>query len=86
MSPVDDRASGLTSPALYGFTITPNDGQDLPRTTRALMVGAGGDVRVTLLSGDELVLPNLLPGAQYALRILRVHASDTTAAQIVGLA
>ena len=86
MSVLDDRASGLTSPALYGFAITPDDNQDLARDTRALMVGAAGDVRVTLISGDQLVLPSLLPGAQYALRVRRVHASDTTAAQIVGLA
>ena len=86
MSVHDDRASGLTSPALYGFEITPDDNQDLPRPTRALMVGSSGNVRVTLLSGDQLTLPSLLPGAQYALRIRRVHANDTTAAQIVGLA
>lgn len=86
MSLVNDHASGLTSPALFGFAISPDDTQDLPRPTRALMVGAAGDVRVTLLSGDELVLPSLLPGAQYALRVSRVHASDTTATQIVGLA
>ena len=82
----DSRASGLTSPPLYGFAITPDDAQDLPRPTRALMVGSPGDVRVTLISGDALVLPSLIPGAQYALRVRRVHANDTTATQIVGLA
>lgn len=86
MTDYSDRASSLTGPALYGFAISPDDDQDLPRATRALMVGAAGDVRVTLISGDELILPSLLPGAQYALRIRRVHASDTTASQIVGLA
>ena len=86
MSDHSPKTSGLTSPPIHAFTITPDDAQDLPRPIRGLMVRAGGDVALVTLGGDTITLPGLLPGAQYAIRANRILAAGTTASGLVGLA
>ncbi|MEO0369816.1 MAG: hypothetical protein AAF231_00025 [Pseudomonadota bacterium] len=75
----------LTAPAAAAETITPSDTQDLAFVTRALYVGQGGDVAVELKSGDSVVLRNMQASVIYPLRVMRVLATGTTAADIVGL-
>ena len=77
--------SGLDSPAQDAEEITPNDTADLSHATRALYVGADGDVRVTFIAGATVTLAGLRAGVAYPLRLARVHASGTTAAGLVGL-
>ena len=79
------HAVGLTSPAEQAEAIMPSDSEDLPRATRALYVGQGGDVAVRFVSGDSVVLANLQGGTVYPLRLRQVLASGTTAAGLVGL-
>lgn len=81
-----DRAAGLSSPPSRAFAIIPNDGADLPRPIRGLMVATGGNVALVTLAGDTAVLPALQPGMQYAVRALRVLSAGTTATGLVGLA
>lgn len=76
---------GLTAPAEDAASITPDDAADLPRPTRGLYVGTGGAARVSLVGGAEVVLVGLIAGVIYPLRIARVHATDTTASDLVGL-
>ena len=76
---------GLEAPAKDGFEIVPNDGVDLPRVTRAVHVGTGGAVRVTLLHGATVTLTGLSNGALLPIRALRVHATGTTAGGLVAL-
>jgi hypothetical protein len=78
------HAAGLTAPANDGFAITPNDDADLTSVTRALYVGAGGDVGVVLVSGASVLLRNVGDGAVLPLRARRV-LETTTAEDIVGL-
>lgn len=80
-----DHAVGLTAPATRPETITPDDNADLAHATRALYVGQGGDVRVRMISGDEVTLVNLQGGILYPLRVVRVFATGTTATGLVGL-
>jgi hypothetical protein len=49
------------------------------------MVAIGGDVRVTLVSGQTVTLPALAPSVLYPVRVKRVWAAGTTAAGIVAL-
>jgi hypothetical protein len=79
-------ASGLTSPPLRAFSILPDDQTDLVRPIRGLMVAIAGDVSVVTEAGDEVVLPGLLPGIQYAIRARRIRATGTNADGLVGLA
>lgn len=77
-------SSDVCGPLAGGFA-APADGSDLRAVTRALMVGGAGDAAVELASGDVLVLPGLIPGAVYPVRIRRVFAAGTTATGLVGL-
>lgn len=77
--------ASLSGPASSGFSITPNDTTDLTETVRALYVGGGGNLSVTMLSGEVLTLANVFAGSILPLRAVRVRATGTTATDIVGL-
>ncbi len=79
------HTQALDAPATHGFVIAPNDGADLSEITRAIYVGSSGALAVTFASGAELVLPNVPAGSLLPVRVQRVRATGTTAADIVGL-
>ena len=79
------HTDGLTSPATAAEAVTPDDGADLAFVTRAVYVGQGGDMNITLKSGDTIVLRGIQAGVIYPLRAVRVLATGTTATDIVGL-
>ncbi|TDL79868.1 hypothetical protein E2L08_08250 [Palleronia sediminis] len=80
-----DHAQTLSAPLTGGFPIVPDDGADLSRVPRAIMVGDPGDVAVTFRDGSRAVLPGLIAGVVYPLRLRRVEFSGTSAGRIVGL-
>ncbi len=80
-----NHTTSLTSPAVAGETIVPNDTADLAFCTRGLYVGATGTVVAVLISGDEIVLNEAQAGSIYPLRIRRVKATGTNAAGLIGL-
>lgn len=80
-----DHAVGLTSPAAQAHTVTPSDAVDLPRFTRAIYVGQTGNLRVLTTEGDTVVLANVQGGNLYPIRVARVFATGTTAADLVAL-
>ncbi len=80
-----DFVHGLDAPAKDGFDIIPDDGADLERVTRAVHVGSAGTVRVTLMSGAVVTLSGLSAGALLPVRARRVHATGTTASDLVAL-
>lgn len=79
------HAAGLTGPARSAHAVTPDDATDLPFLTRALYVGQGGDLRVTMADGDVVTFTGLSGGGIYALRVGRVHATGTSAGGVVAL-
>jgi len=85
IDPFAGHVAGFDSPVRGGYAITPDDDADLPKVTRAVMVAEGGDLSVAMLDGTALVLPALVPGAIYPVRLTRVNSSGTTAAGVVGL-
>ncbi len=76
----------LSGPASTGFAIVPSNDTELAEATRALYVGSGGDLAVTMLSGATVVLTGVAAGSLLPLRVVRVRATGTTAGAIVGLA
>lgn len=78
-------SAGLNAPASEAEAVIPNDQVDLPWPTRALYVGTTGSARVTMLSGETVDLAQLQAGIVYPLRIRRVHAAGTDAANLVAL-
>lgn len=85
--PISDPFKGyspsLQSPISHGAAITPDDTTDLGHVTRALYLGAGGDLRVTLADGSTLTFVAMLQG-WHPIRAAKVWAAGTTADHIIG--
>ena len=81
----EDYNTGLAAPAEGGAEVTPDDGADLAHVSRALYVGTGGSLRLTLKSGAVVTLAGVVSGTILPLRACRVWAGGTTAADIVAL-
>ena len=84
--PFATTSPGLSGPASHAFAVMPDDGSDLAVVTRGLYIGAGGDVSL-VLKGDvaPVTFPGVPGGTVLPLRAVRVRATGTTAADIVGL-
>lgn len=76
-----------TVPPAEAQAIAPNDGADLPRYVRALVVAVAGTVSfVPLRQVDETaVTVQLAAGVPLAVQVRKVMATGTTATGIVGL-
>ena len=84
--PFANFSPSLTSALTRAEIITPDDGTDLTFETRAILVGSGGDVTGVMANGETITLPSLREGVLYPIALHRIHATDTTATQIVALA
>lgn len=80
----EDRSSGLESPGYDAVSVTPSDSSNLPVTSRALYIGTSGDLRVIVGSGSTVTFVNV-PEGILPMRVSRVLASGTTAADIVAV-
>lgn len=82
----DNFADNPTAPSLDCFAITPDDGLEFPKVTKALYIGQGGDVVLRPALGDQDVLFRNLPsGSTLDVRVRAIRASGTTASALVGL-
>lgn len=77
----DSHATSITSPPSNAAPVTPDDATDLPFVSRAIYIGAPGDVRVLTLGGQDLTYRGL--SGTKVLRVVRVFASGTTAGEII---
>jgi hypothetical protein len=77
--------SGVSGPAGNAFAITPNDDNEITAVTRAIYIGVEGDLRVTMLGGQTVTFVGLGAGILHAIRVIKVHATGTTATDIVGV-
>lgn len=85
--PFSSASDSLIAPARIAFVITPEDALDLPSATRAIYVGTGGDLAVQSVGSDAVViLRNVPSGTILPIRAGAVRDTDTTAADLVGLA
>lgn len=65
------------------YAVTPSDSVNLPNgTTKALLVGTAGVVKVTFSSGVTCVV-TLSAGTWHQMSVLRVWAASLTAASVV---
>lgn len=58
---------------------------DLATEIRGLYVGTTGNVRVTTVGGDDVVIPTVPAGAILPIEIKRVWSTNTTASGFVGI-
>lgn len=81
--PFAAKTVDLDSTSAEYDAITPNDGADLAKVTRGLIIQTGGAVKVTRPDGVAVTLS--LPAGQLSLRIARLWATGTTATGFTGL-
>lgn len=75
----------LDSPAAYATAITPSDTEDLSHVSRAIYVGTGGNLTVTMQGGGDAVFRNLPNGSLLPVRVTRVKSTGTTADDLLEL-
>ncbi len=80
-----NTSTGLSSPALDAFAITPNDATDILEVTRALYVGGSGDITLVTKGGTQVTFVGISAGAFLPIRASRVLATGTSSTNIVGL-
>jgi len=76
----------FTIPATHAFAITPHDTNQLATVTRAIYVGAGGDI--TLILRDDTVAVTLVAvptGTILPMQVRLVKSQGTSAATLIGL-
>ncbi len=79
------HVTGLTAPAQDAAPIIPSDTTDLPQASRAIYVGAAGDLSVRLVGGSEVTFIGTVAGAIYPIRAERVMSTGTSAASLIAL-
>lgn len=77
----NSHAVSLTAPPSSAAQVTPSDLVDLPFVSRALYIGTAGDLRVLTRDGQDVTYRNV--SGTKVLRVARVFATGTTAADIV---
>lgn len=81
----DSIATTLTSPAIDGQAVTPSNTSDLPHVSRAIYIGASGDIAVELVSGASVTFKSVPAGAMMPLRARKILSTGTTGSEIVAL-
>ena len=83
---LSDAGVCLESPVGGGEAIVTTSGDHtLTQESRALWVGVGGDVKVDMINGAALVIPNVQDGTLLPVRVSKVYQASTTASSIVAL-
>lgn len=83
-------SSGEMNPAGNAVAVVPSDVTDLDQFTRALYIGAAGNLTVimageTLTSTTVVTFNNVISGTILPIRVRRIKATLTTASNIVAL-
>lgn len=79
-----NRNQGLDSPGSNAEAVTPDDGNDLNFVTRALWVGAAGDLSVRM-HGETTPVTFVNASGWMPIRVDRVMATGTVADDIVAV-
>ena len=80
----DDRSSSLESPAIQATEVTASYSVDLDTSARGLVLGNGGGLQTATVGGSNVNLHSV-PVGVLPIRVARVHATGTTAADVVAV-
>lgn len=85
--PFASASDSLIAPAREAFPISPDDGADINRATKAVYVGSSGDIVLRAIGSDaDVTFRNVVAGSVLAIRLRAVRATGTTASDLIGLA
>lgn len=76
---------GTDFPYITFEAITPSDTNTFTNAYRSIFVGVGGDVVLTDIEGNTVTFKNVPSGTILKVQPVEVHATGTTATDIVGL-
>jgi len=65
--------------------VTPHNTNELAKATRAVWVGGAGNLKVTMVSGEEVTFNSVPAGTELRIRAKIIWATGTTATNIVAL-
>lgn len=86
MSAPNQKIDNHVAPAEYAAAVTTSDSTVLNPVPRALYIGSGGDVTVTMAAdGTDVTFANVPTGTKLPVRVSKVKATGTTASSIVAL-
>lgn len=75
-----------SNPAEYAAAVTLSDSTVLNPVPRALYIGVGGDVVVTMAAdGADVTFKNVPTGTRLPVRVSKVKSTGTTASYIVAM-
>lgn len=74
-----------SDPPQHITLVTPNNSTDLAYVTRAISFAVTGDIKVTTLGGETVIIPSgaLAAGVQHSMQLTRIWATGTAATGIV---
>ena len=74
-------------PGRRGALITPSDSDVFTNTTRAVIVGTAGDLKVRFIGGDVIIIPSSIVNAMVELPIAvdMIYSTGTAASEILAL-
>lgn len=73
------------SPVTNALAVTPHNTNELTYVSRALYVGTGGDVKVTMQDSGTVIFADVPTGTTLPIRVKVVFATLTTATDIIAL-
>jgi hypothetical protein len=76
-------SGGLDSPATHAAVITGDDSNDLVSVTRAICVGTAGNIKITTLGGETIVMA--FPAGTTAIRVTRIWLAGLSAVGVTAL-
>ena len=75
--------SDQTIPGADGLAVTKSDATTYDPPIRFLWVGTGGDIQITTLKGNTLLISNVQDGSIVPFAATKVWSTNTTASDIV---
>lgn len=74
-----------TSPGEHAFAVTPHDTNPLAASTRGIYVGGAGNLKVTMVGGEEVTFTGIAVGVIHPIAAIIIWSAGTTATLIVGV-
>lgn len=83
---ITDRKQEVDAgPISYAVAVTPSDDTDLTSACRGIYVGGTGNVKATLVGGEDITFVALVAGVLHGIRATRIWSTGTTATSIVAV-